>query len=214
MRSKVTTQPAIEPVTLQELKDSLRITNSAEDTLLTQFIEDARIYCENYTGQKFITQTITAYYDNMIGELGEWWTGTRMGSVNDIYGEQHQVLEYGPAQSITTVHTIDQSNSETLYTSTNYYLDDFDHGMRPKMILNVGSSITTNLRPKNNVKIVYVAGYGDAGSDVPSAIRRSILVMAGQIYANRGDCNGECAEECGAHRMLEQYRYKNTHAVR
>jgi uncharacterized phiE125 gp8 family phage protein len=67
LKSKVTTQPAIEPVSLQEVKDSLRITSSSEDSLITQYIVDARVYAENYTGRKFITQTLVGYADGFRG---------------------------------------------------------------------------------------------------------------------------------------------------
>ena len=63
MRSKVTGAPAQEPVTLAEAKASLRITNTDEDALVTQYLEDARIYAERITGRKFITQTVTSYHN-------------------------------------------------------------------------------------------------------------------------------------------------------
>ena len=215
MRSKVTAKPSIEPVTLQEVKDFARVTNSAEDSLINQFIQDARLYCERVTGRKFITQTIEQYDDGLTTiNSDEWWTGNRLGSINDLYGERCITMEFLPVQSITQVDTIDQSNAETLYASTNYYLDNYDDDMRSKMVLNTGASFSIDLRPRNNIKLTYVAGYGDNPTDVPSDIRRAIISLSAQMYFNRGDCSGDCAEKCGAMKLLYPYMVDNIRGLR
>jgi len=209
MKSKVTSNPAVEPVSLAEVKTSLRITDTADDAFISQLIEDARVWCENYTGRKFITQEITSYLDGFRGSIGSgWWSGVRTGARATVYGEEWTYLEFGPAQSITSVATIGTDNQETAYSNTNYYLDNFDNDMRPRMVLNVGSTITaTDLRPSNSVKVVYVAGYGDAASNVPAALRRAIILMTSKLYETRGDCESDaCAESCGANKLIEQYR--------
>ena len=213
MRSKVTIQPAVEPVTLAEVKSSLKITSTAADALLSQMIVDARIYAERFTGKKFISQTITSYYDSLSGHADiEWFSGNRKGAVTQLGGTS-AILEFGPAQSITTVHTIDDDNSETLYAASNYYLDHFDDDLRPQLRLNSGSSMTWT-RDENGVKIVYIAGYGDAATDVPSPIRRSINLLVGHMYANRGDCGDKCSSDCGAMPLLDSYRFENTSGLR
>lgn len=204
MRSKVTTAPASEPVTLTELKASLRITSTAEDTLLTQYITDARLLVERLTGRKLINQTITAYYTGMGEQISsEWWSGTRVMSEKMIYGNPRLELEFAPVQSVTTVHAVETDNSETLIASTEYYLDNYDDDMRslirPVTFMNAGS------RRENNMKVVYVAGYGSSASSVPSALRRAVLVLAGMLYANRGDCGDQCQTDCGAKQMIEPY---------
>lgn len=214
MRSKVTTAPAAQPITLTELKSSLRITNTAEDTLLTQYLEDATLYAENYTGKKLITQTITAYYDAFAGDKGnksdrDDFEGVQVGSIIALYGQQKIELEFGPVSSVTSIDTIDTSNSETTFSSANYYLDNYDDFQRPRAIINDGESLgQTELRVLNSIKVVYVAGYGATGSDVPSALRRALIVLCGELYSNRGDCStGECAEACGVNKMLDQYKF-------
>jgi hypothetical protein len=216
MRSKVTSAPAAQPITLTELKSSLRITHSNDDTLLTQYLEDATLFAENYTGKKMITQTITSYYNSMVNNQGinsddDDWEGVRVGSINQIHSQQTLELEFGPAASITSVDTIDTSNAETTFSSSNYYLDNYDDFQKPRMVINQGESLgNSELREKNSIKIVYVAGYGASGSSVPSALRRAMIILCGELYTNRGDCDiGTCAENCGADKMLDQYMYHN-----
>ena len=58
------TAPAIEPVTVAEVKEHLRIDEDDEDALLTTFIEVAREYCEGYQNKAYITQTWDLWLDD------------------------------------------------------------------------------------------------------------------------------------------------------
>lgn len=206
MKSKVTTPPAIEPVTLDEVKSSLRITNAAEDTLLTQYIQDARVFVERKTGRKLIDQTITAYYDGFDydGKGDDWWSGHRMGAVTEVHGGQKLCLEFAPVASITSLNAVAGDGSETLVDSSEYYLDNYDDDTRS--FLRSENGITKGTRKQNNLKVVYQAGYGANASDVPSALRRAIIALVGSIYSSRGDCSTEsCADSCGVSKMIQQY---------
>ena len=208
MRSKVTTQPTIEPVTLTELKASLRVTSSAEDALLSQYITDARLIVERITGRKLINQTITAYYTGMGATCsGEWWSGTRVASEKILYGTQRLELEFAPVQSVTSLEAVETDNSETAIASTEYYLDNYDDDMRS--VIRPVTYISSGSRNENNVKAVYVAGYGANASDVPSAIRRAIIVLAGKLYENRGDCGEQCQADLGLSGLLSPYTIKH-----
>jgi len=209
VRSKVSVQPTIEPVTLDELKASLRVTHAAEDALLTQFIQDAREFAEIETGRKFITQTIVTYYTNFnYGGDELWWNGERTGAFVTIHGNFDAEIEFGPAQSITSIDTVALDNSEAVYLSSNYYLDNYDDDLKPRVVLNDGATTPTDLRATNNIKVTWVAGYGATAADVPSGIRRAILILAGALYKNRGDCEASStACSCGATAMLRPYKF-------
>lgn len=207
MKSKVTTAPASEPVSLAELKLSLRITDTAQDALLTQYISDARDMAERYTGRKFIEQELTGYADQYPQLGGEWWSGYRVGHVGYQVGSRQSIeFDWAPAISITSVTTIDTSNAESSYASSNYYLENFDDDKLPKMQLNNNASLPGDLRDANAWKIVWKAGYGTASTDVPASIRRAIIVLAGYLYENRGDCEGNCVEGCGASKLLDYFK--------
>lgn len=210
MKSKVTTAPASEPVSLTDLKTALRITDTAENTLLTQYIVDARDMAERYTGRKFIEQTLTSYIDNNRSITSEWWSGHRIGSVGSSIGNRHAfVFDWSPAISITSVVTIDSSNAETAYAATNYYLENFDDDKPAKLQFNDNADLPGDLRDENSWKIVWKAGYGTASSDVPASIRRAVQMLAGYLYENRGDCAGNCVDSCGAGKLLEPYKIIN-----
>lgn len=208
MKSKVSVQPAIEPVTLAELKTALRITSTSEDSLLTQLIIDARTYAEDYTGRKFITQTLVSYDHNLYGQEAEWFSGYRIAPESSLYkGKKFVQFDWAPAQSVTSVVTIDIDNSENAYASSNYYLDNYDDNMFPRLNVNDSSTTyATSLRSSNAIKITWVAGYGDDAVDVPASIRRGILMMASHLYTNRGDCDGSCVSKSGANSYIDKYR--------
>ena len=57
-KTKISTAATVEPVSITELKDHLRIDRNLdeEDWLLEDYIKSAREYAEGYTGRRFITQ--------------------------------------------------------------------------------------------------------------------------------------------------------------
>lgn len=208
MKSKVTTAPASEPVSLAELKLSLRITDTAQDSILTQYITDARDMAERYTGRKFITQTLTSYVDPCESSFHEaFWTGIRVGAKGYTATNRGEIVfDWAPAVSISSVVTIDSSNTETVYDSGNYYLENYDDDLNAKLQFNDNATLPGDLRDRNSWKIVWVAGYGSASSDVPASIRRAILILAGYLYENRGDCEGDCLAKCGVSTILNPYK--------
>lgn len=210
MKSKVTTAPASEPVSLADLKLSLRITDTAQDALLTQYITDARDMTERYTGRKLITQTLVGYVDAWRGDSGEWWSGWRRGHAGYVGQSRREIqLDWSPAISISAVETVDSSNAESTYPATDYYLDNYDDDRIPQVRFNDNASLPADLRDENSWKITWVAGYGTASTDVPASIRRAIIMLAGYLYENRGDCEGDCMGKCGASSLLNPYKVIN-----
>ena len=207
MKSKVTSAPASEPISLSELKLSLRITDTAQDTLLTQYITDARDMAERYTGRKFIDQELTGYTDLHRSAGKEFWSGWRIGAKNEINGDGASIVfDWSPAISITAVTTVDSSNTESAYSSDNYYLDNYDDDKAPELQFNDSASIPGDLRVQDSWKVVWRAGYGTASTDVPASIRRAIMMLAGHLYENRGDCEGELCGVSGAYSMLSPFK--------
>ncbi|NDA93971.1 MAG: hypothetical protein EBX90_11955, partial [Betaproteobacteria bacterium] len=63
--------PATEPLSLEEVKEHLRIDSSAEDALLQMYIEAARKVCEHNTARALITQTWETTFDRFPGPVLE-----------------------------------------------------------------------------------------------------------------------------------------------
>jgi len=69
MRLKLTTAPAIEPVTLDEARNHLKIDSSEDNSLISALITTARQLAEKETKRAFITQTWEMYLDEVGNEI-------------------------------------------------------------------------------------------------------------------------------------------------
>ncbi|MBU2685924.1 MAG: phage head-tail connector protein [Gammaproteobacteria bacterium] len=160
----IETEPAIEPVTVIELKTFARIDYSDEDSLLEGFITAVRMAAEEYTGRSFIERTIVMLMD--------WWPGTVVE------------LPRPPLISITKVATLDEDDTETEYASTNYYV--VTAAVPGKLVLKQSVQEPTNTdRDYSGFLIRYKAGYGDEASDVPGPIKEGIKTWASIAQATR-----------------------------
>ena len=160
----IITEPTIEVITVDELKTFARIDTTAEDTLLEGFIKAARIATEKYLGRALVTQTMKMTMD--------FWPGT--------------VIQFPrpPLISVTKVATLDESDVETEYSSSNYYV--VTEAIPGKLVLkqSVTAPINTS-RDYAGYLVEFTAGYGPAGEDVPQPIREGIALWAAVVNATR-----------------------------
>lgn len=162
MITRLSSAPAVEPITLTEAKLHLRLAVTAalagaytdEDDFLNALIETARSQAENYTNRAFITQTWIAYLESFPSTLR---------------------LPFPPFQSVTsivvegTAFTDFEESFDGILTPTTYWPD-----------------LSTSPGP-NPIVITWVAGYGDAASDIPAPIKWAIRLMLSHWHSNRED---------------------------
>lgn len=158
---KVTTPPTVEPITVEELKDYAKIDGTDEDLILEASIVAVRESMEGYLGRSLIEQTVKLSMDFWPGEVIE--------------------LPMPPLISITQVVTLDEDDTETVYASSNYYVDT--NGDPGRLILRQGVTFPNNTdRTYGGYRIDYKAGYGGAAEDVPQVIRDSIKLWCAVYY--------------------------------
>lgn len=162
---KVTGEPAVEPITTDELKTFAKIDGSDEDTLIDGFIKAARIQTENYLNRALITQTVTASLD--------FWPSVKLE------------LPQPPFQSVTEVRTLDEDDTATVYSSDNYYVRTI--GIKGEIVIKQGSTFPdpSSNRTFGGIEIVLVAGYGDASTDIPQTILEGLKLWAASMYEKR-----------------------------
>jgi len=154
-----------EIVTLGEAKSHLRVDSTDDDFVITSMIKAACKYCEGFQRRTYITQTRYLWLDAF--PSGD-----------------HIVMPYPPLQSITSILYYDTDDTEATFAATNYYVDAVNDPGR--VYLNYGYSWpTTALRPRNGIKITYVAGYGTLTSSLPDMVRQAALMLIGHWYENR-----------------------------
>jgi hypothetical protein len=178
------TAPATEPVTLAEAKAHARIDITDDDTQLTDYITAARELVERTTGRALITQTWRLTLDCWPGEKSDdWWDGVRDGPIN--YGEASSLeIRKAPFLEVTSVVTLDESDTPTTWAASNYYVDKrHGFGRLTKKIGTVWPVIVN--RQIGAIRIDFTAGYGTLASDVPVALRQAIKDIVAHWYEHR-----------------------------
>ncbi|MBZ9674548.1 head-tail connector protein [Mesorhizobium sp. ES1-1] len=197
------TAPATEPVSLADVKTYLRIDNSADDAVLTILIAACRRSAEEYTKRAFISQTWQLTMDRFGVEIVPP-PGFHVAPTPFLVdGSQTIQLSRQPIQSITSIKTTDSANAETIVSTATYALDK-DAG---RVLLNSGYSWPTSLRANAAVKILFVAGYGDAAATVPEPIKQGILQHVAASYTAKvcGDIPEGSKSAYDAFRLAEAF---------
>lgn len=163
-----TADATVEPLTLAQAKLHLRVTHDADNDLITALIKAARQVAENRLRVSFLTQTWTL-------ELDAWPAG---GVIE---------LRNGPVQSVTTLKYYDVDGvQQTLTSGTDYQMDLTSRPAR--VAVEPGTtwpSVETGRQ--HPIEVIYTAGYGDASSDLDTAIPRGLLLILADLYLNRED---------------------------
>lgn len=164
---KVTSQPATEPITIDELKTRLRITTCDFDNELQDLLKAARIAVEDQSYRKLITQTVEMYLEDFPGTYG------------DIE------IRLAPVSAITYVKYYDQDDVLQTVSSSNYYSELTS--TPPRLVLKESQSWpVTSIEKPNKVVITMTCGYG-AASAVPAAAK---LAIVEHIKSNFRGCEG------------------------
>ena len=180
---EVKTEPTQEPVTLQEVKEYLRVEDSTDERNIRPLIETARRFAEEHLGRALVSTTYTQYYDCYDDMSDPLWEGTRTGPYINYY-KNYLVLGKGPVSSVTHVKTYDDDDTATTMASSKYYVDTAREPSR--IVLRTGETFPTSLRVANGIEVEYVAGYSSIYS-IPEPIRMGILQHIAHLYEHRGD---------------------------
>jgi uncharacterized phiE125 gp8 family phage protein len=186
---KTITPPAIEPVTVAELKLHTHIDYSEEDSVLEKWISSARILAEGYQRQVYISRILEMSLD------------TFPPSAFDI--------PYFPLIQLISIKYFDLDNTEnTLYyegynpvttteeggtepsTNSDFIIDISGNPGRVSLAYAATWPVVT-LRPIDAVRIRFAAGYGLEAADVPENVRDAIMLYCAYRNENRA---GEISE--------------------
>ena len=179
----ITTQPAQEPITLQEAKEHLRVEDGIDERLLRPLIQTARMFAEEHLGRKLVSTVLTQTYDVANDIEDPLWEGMKLGA--DIsYYKNYLTLSHGPVASVTHVKTYDDNGTATVFASSKYYLDNAREP--PRILLRKGQTWASNLRVANGIEVQYTVGYSSIYS-IPEPIRMGILQHVAHLYEHRGD---------------------------
>lgn len=158
------TEPSVEPVSATEAKLHLRIDHTTEDTYIGSLIKAARMHVEDIVGRALITRTYTA-------KLDTWPT-------------REFRLPYPPLVSVTSIKYTDEDNVTATVSASDYTVDTYSEPGRV-VLKSTATWPSVTLADTNGVEIIWTAGYGAAGSNVPEVFRQAILLLVAHWYENR-----------------------------
>lgn len=179
--------PALEPVSLAQLKARLRISHDGEDARLHQVISASRRRVEAECGLALIDQT-------WIERLDDWHRSGRMSA----FGTRFR-LGRAPVITVESVRVFPPEGEARIWPQSEYELVP---GQAVAWLRVRGRArFPTDGRPASGVELRYRAGFGDAPSDVPADLLEACTSLAEALYA------GEVGRLPGrVHTLLQPWR--------
>lgn len=156
-----TVEPALEPVTLAEAKTFLRVDHDSEDALISGLIAAARQDVERATGAALVDQTWRLTLD-------EWPVSATV-----------MVNRY-PLRQVVGVTVYDADGDGAEIDPADYIVDG--NASPPRIHFR---KTEASGQPINGIEIDLVAGFGDAGPDVPDQLRRAMLLLVAHWFEFR-----------------------------
>jgi uncharacterized phiE125 gp8 family phage protein len=163
MALKIITPPAVEPITLEEAKQHLRIIGSDDDIILLSMIKQAREFCEDFQNKKFITQTLEMVLD---------------------YFPEDNCISFencSPVQSVESVKYYDTNGKEYIFDAGNYIVDT-DSFVNRIVLGYCKLWPTIALQTANAVRIRFTAGFGDKAENIPETVKWAMILHMRLLY--------------------------------
>ena len=163
---KLNTDATVEPVSAAEMKAHLRVTATTEDAYIATLITAARMEVENRIRRALITQTWEMHLTDW-----PWQTYIR--------------LPKAPLQSVTSIKFTDRDGDSNNTVATTVYGVDIK-ATPGRIFLKPNQTWPSDVLYEGTpIVITFVAGYGDASTNVPMAIIHAVKLIAADLYENR-----------------------------
>lgn len=171
MNLTVVSGPALEPVTLAEVKAQLRISMDDEDDLISGYITAAREHVEMFLRRSLINRTY------------------RLRLTDFPRDKTFIELPKPPLVSVSHVKYYDDVNNVlTTFAAANNYSVFGDSILGRVQLLDEVDWPEVYER-EDAVQIEFVAGYGAAAANVPQSIRLAVRMLVSHWYENRVPVN-------------------------
>jgi len=159
------TRKTVGGLVLPELRDHARVTDTADDAILTRFANAAGMRLEDDTRRVLLTTTVKEHYD-----VWPW----------DYLDVVH--LHYSPVASLTSVEYYDSDAVQQTWAAANY---DTDLTHEPARIVVADDATLTapSIDERlNAVTVEYEAGYGSTLADLPDSAVIAICQYATFLF--------------------------------
>ncbi|WP_181708743.1 head-tail connector protein [Chthonobacter rhizosphaerae] len=177
--------PAVEPVSLADLKAHLRVTGGEQDVALIALTVAARATLERLAGRHMISQGWRVHLDALPPD----------GLVT---------LPLRPVRSVTAVRVIGAGGEATVVPPSAYTLDRASEPAR----LRFTAPVPRPGVPIAGVEVDLVTGYGTSPDSVPEPLRQAVRLLAARWYETRADGSGSADLPDEVVRLADLYRVR------
>jgi uncharacterized phiE125 gp8 family phage protein len=164
MASILLAGPAVEPITLAQAKQFVRVEHDDDDDVITALIAGARIHVETQTRRALITQS---------------WRLTR-----DVWPATGCVPVLPVPLKTLDAARVYKSDGTTLSLDLAGFA--LDKSSAPARLSFVRGAPPAPERSAAGIEIDITCGYGDAAANVPEPLRQAIRLLVAHWYENRG----------------------------
>lgn len=193
------TTPTVEPLTLAETKEHLRVTGSDDDSYIGGLIIAVRQYCENVTGRYFVERQVRWTLDSF-----------------PVCSRTALIIPAAPVQQIDSIVYTDIEGNQATWDALLY---DFQYDIVfPRLAPAYGEGWPSDARDvMGAVKIDFTVGYDpsvsspiDYTQNVPQAIKHAMRLVIGHFYENRLEVtrDGLVKMPLAADHLLSPYRIR------
>jgi uncharacterized phiE125 gp8 family phage protein len=169
------TPPAVEPVSLADAREWLRLVETNEDDLVAALIAGARGIVEAATRRRLVTQTWRIVHDRWPGP------GDRRGGLRS--SPTTVAIPMAPLQSVAAIRVIGAGGAAQTLAASSYALAGAPEEAR--IVFNIAPPDPG--APAAGIEIDVVCGYGDAATSVPEPLRLAMKMLVARWFENRGD---------------------------
>lgn len=169
---RVRNPPALEPVTVEEVKTHTRVNGTDQDSVIAQWIRTGREIAEVYQRRAYVEQTLELSLDSFAS--------------SPIRLPRSPVMEVKQIKYYTVDNTeVVIYDADSPVGTEDQYLVDLDS--EPARILPAHGYTwpVAALRELNAVKVVYTAGYGPTVDSTPGRVKDAIMLYCAWRFENR-----------------------------
>lgn len=168
MRLSLVTPSTVEPLSLPEAKEHLRVSWAKEDGLINRLIAGARQAFEQHTGRQLLTASWKGFLDRFPPGL-------------------EIDIAMPPLLIVSAVTYVDTSGVPQTWSAAEYDVEAFvgPNAQRGMITPKPDYQYPLTWRTRNAVTIEFDAGYGATAGTVPAEIKEALLGWISYHYLNR-----------------------------
>jgi len=173
---KVLTAPAVEPVSLSDMKLHLRVDHSADDSLISALISGARDYVERNTRRTLIHTTYRLMMD--------WFPADHIELPRGPVAQIAVAGSYSYAMPRIRYYDQDSTLQTLTYADEDFHLD-LDNNPPRLCLLPLSIWPLTEIGRTNAVEVDFVSGFSSTAAGVPQLLIQCVKLLVAHWYENR-----------------------------